>query len=87
MIHARKDYDAIQDPRPSPIAADEPVMLFRAKDTLMPGLLVKYAEMLRLVGADPVMISTVLAHEAAARKWQRQHGCKIPDMPADASRE
>lgn len=85
MIHARTDYDRIQDPAQQ-IGADEPVMLFRAKDVLFPAILAKYADLLRLHHADPFMIETVLAHESAARKWQRQHGCKLPDMPKDAAR-
>lgn len=85
MIHARTDYDRIQDPA-GKIAEDEPVMLFRARDVLMPALLAKYADLLRLHNADQVMIETVLAHEQATRKWQRMNGCKLPDMPPDAKR-
>lgn len=85
MIHAREDYNRIQDPLEIAhgIRMDEPVMLFRAKDALAPVILAKYAELLRLHGADPRMIQTVLAHEALMRKWQRINGCKMPDMPEE----
>jgi hypothetical protein len=86
MIHARKDYDRIQDPA-NKIHEDEPVMLFRAKDVLAPAILAKYADLLRFHNADPVMIQTVLAHEQKMRQWQRMNGCKLPDIPADAARE
>ena len=86
MIHARTDYDRIQDPA-GKIADDEPVMLFRAKDVLFPAILAKYADLLRFHNADQTMIESVLAHEAAARKWQRQNGCKLPDMPPEAVRQ
>lgn len=86
MIHARTDYDRIQDPA-GLIGPDEPVMLFRAKDVLLPTLLGKYAELLRLTGCDQVMIDSVLEHEALVRRWQRMNGCKRPDMPEDARRK
>lgn len=85
MIHARTDYDPIQDPR-GKIGEDEPVMLFRARDVLAPAILAKYAELLRFHHAPPAMIDTVLAHEARMRQWQRANGCKLPDMPAEAAR-
>lgn len=85
MIHARTDYDRIQDPA-GKIAADEPVMLFRAHDVLFPAIAAKYAELLRLHNADQNLIAAALAHESLARKWQRQNGCKLPDMPPEAVR-
>ena len=86
MLHARKDYDRIQDPA-NKIGADEPVMLLRARDVLAPVVLAKYADLLRHHLADPIMITSVLAHESKMRQWQRVNGCKLPDMPADAVRE
>lgn len=86
MIHARTDYDRIQDPE-NKIPVDEPVMLFRAQDALFPALLAYYAELLRLHRCAQPMIDSTLAHEQRTRSWQRQHGCKLPDVPADAVRD
>jgi len=67
MIHARADYNRIQDPavdKPSlapgstPIAEDEPVFLLRARDQCAPAALLAWAYELEtvaakyLVGAD-----------------------------------
>ena len=82
MIHARKDYDRIQDPA-NLIGRDEPVMLFRAQDVLAPVILVKYAELLRQHGCQQGMIDLVLAHEVRMRQWQRDNKCKLPDVPED----
>jgi hypothetical protein len=83
MVHARTDYNRIQDPEKL-IADDEPVMLFRAKDNLAPAILAQYADYLKMFHASQHMIDSVLAQEAKMRQWQRTHGCKLPDMPEDA---
>jgi hypothetical protein len=83
MVHARTDYNRIQDPEKL-IADDEPVMLFRAKDVIAPAILAKYADLLRTLHAAPHMIDCVLAQEAKMRQWQQMNGCKLPDMPEDA---
>lgn len=42
MLHARRDYDRFQDPDEK-IPMNEPVMLFRGQDKLVPNLLRIYA--------------------------------------------
>jgi hypothetical protein len=83
VIHARSDYDRIQDPA-NKIGADEPVILFRAQDALMPAVLAYYADLLRQHRSAQHMIDTTLAHEQKTRQWQRMRGCKLPDMPEEA---
>lgn len=92
MIHAREDYNRIQDPAvnhpamlgdgSTPIAPDEPVMLFRAKDKFAPLIMEFYAGLLK---GDPdaanAMAEAALAHAAKARLWQLRNGSKTPDMP------
>ena len=85
MIHARKDYDRIQDPS-GKIAEDEPVILFRAHDALAPVMIAKYVELLRMHHAEQHMIDTNIVHELRMRQWQRINRCKLPDMPEDACR-
>ena len=96
MIHARKDYDRFQDPAladpsllspgSSPIAADEPVMLFRAKDYTAPRVLLAYADLLIAACAERHMIEAVLRHAVLMLEWQRANPPRLPDMPADAGR-
>lgn len=91
MIHARKDYNRFQDPAlddPSllsegstPIGADEPVMLFRAQDRHFIPLLEAYARLLcadSKAGSD--IVYAVEQHIEQARKWQRNHATKTPDL-------
>lgn len=85
MIHARTDYDPIQDPR-GKIGEDEPVMLFRAKDRLMPHVLEAYRSLLSAASADPTMIDAVALHIARVNKWQLRNRTQTPDMPNDAVR-
>lgn len=85
MIHARTDYDRIQDPA-GLIGEDEPVMLFRAKDRLMHNVLAAYRDMLVQVGAEPHMVESVERHIDRVTHWQVENGTQTPDMPADAVR-
>jgi len=80
MIHARKDYDHIQDPS-GKIAADEPVFLLRAKDVLAPMCLILWAEELITRGGDKEMAGMVADHAAKMIDWQEKNGCKLPDLP------
>ena len=79
MIHARKDYDRIQDPT-GKIAEDEPVFLLRAKDVLAPGILMKWATELVLRGGDKKMAKMVTDHAILMIDWQEKNGCKLPDL-------
>jgi hypothetical protein len=82
MKHARDDYNRIQDPA-GKIGEDEPVMLFRAQDRLMGEVLIKYLELLKQNGAKADIQQAVHEHINATLAWQRQHGCKTPDLPSD----
>ena len=80
MIHARKDYDRIQDPE-GKIAEDEPVFLVRAKDIDAPGTMRDWAERhARRVGYMDEMAIMANSHALLTEKWQAEHGCKTADM-------
>lgn len=79
MLHARNDYNHIQDPK-GKIAHDEPVFLLRAKDKLAPEILNKWADYLEAEGGQPEMIETVRLHADKMIDWQEDNGCKLPDM-------
>lgn len=91
MIHARKDYDRIQDPAveqpelladgSSPIGSDEPVFLIRGKDVLAPDCIRHWAiELERLDGHDPAVVQHALKFADLVQNWQDEHGCKTPDV-------
>jgi hypothetical protein len=83
MIHARADYNRIQDPA-GLIPEDEPVFLIRAQDETSALTVEKWAEYAEQAGADWSIVKAARDHAAAMRGYQRKHGCKIPDMPDPA---
>ncbi len=80
MKHARKDYAAIQDPR-GLIPEDEPVFLLRAQDVTAPAVVEYWVIRARKAGASKNMLDAAKEQVEAMRKWQGEHGIKIPDMP------
>lgn len=81
MLHARKDYDHIQDST-GKIADDEPVFLIRAKDVCAPEAVEAWAAIAQAEGASPLIVSTARQHAQRMREWQEKTGiAKIPDMP------
>lgn len=85
MIHARKDYDRIQDPA-GLIPEDEPVFLIRGKDKVAAAAVEKWADLAESEGADPEIVSTARKHAEVIRAYQARMGSQIPDMPAGAGR-
>lgn len=93
MIHARKDYQRIQDPLYR-IADDEPVFLLRAQDDFFVPMLIDYMKLNDTVFHDtrpPREVQRILVslteHVAMAREWRRTHKTKLPDMPESALRK
>lgn len=82
MIHARKDYDPIQDPR-NKIAEDEPVILFRAKDKWFLFILWFYILILTITGGQKEMIESLKNHSTLSMDWQKKNKTKHPDMPVE----
>lgn len=90
MIHARTDYNPIQDPREKGIAEDEPVFLLRAKDPFFTTMLAQYIALNEMRRGQREITTSLLGHIARAKKWRYQ--CSdpfkmLPDMPLDAERE
>ena len=72
MIHARKDYNRLQDPlaaKDKGIPKDEPVFLLRAQDPLFVPVLTIYATLARLIGCSFNLVQSVYAHIELARLW------------------
>jgi hypothetical protein len=91
MIHARDDYNRMQDPAledPSmlsegstAIGTDEPVCLFRAQDKHMVAVLQAYRSQVELdPDADASIPYSVTEHIYRVKQWQARNGCKTPDL-------
>lgn len=80
MIHARDDYNRMQDPE-GKIGADEPVCLFRAQDKHFIGVLKAYRDLVNSEPPTEGMLESIDAHIALAEQWQAEHGSKVPDLP------
>lgn len=97
MIHARSDYNRIQDPAlndPSllspgsrPIAADEPVFLVRASDANFEETVLAWAEAQDRIDDSADMSETARKHVLLAKNWQHVNGVKTADAPIEALRQ
>lgn len=86
MIHARTDYDHIQDSTGA-IGEDEPVFLLRAKDRLAPFAMMEWARLLKIAGGSDEIVDHVTRWALRMQSWQQENGSKIPDAPSDALRD
>jgi hypothetical protein len=78
MIHARADYNRIQDPS-GKIPADEPVFLIRAQDQLACMAVAYYAELCEKAQL-PDVAAKAKEHAARMAAWPNK---KIPDLPKE----
>ncbi len=80
MLHAREDYNRIQDPL-NKIPEDEPVMLFRAQDTYARAALSSYVETIRNdpnATPEALEVANIVAqHELLFSAWETK---KTPDL-------
>lgn len=93
MIHARTDYNRIQDPAvqdpsllssgSSPIGEDEPVFLVRAKDAAFVDTVLAWMNAHLDAGGDPAMHTAMASHLGRAVSWREKHGTKVADAPHD----
>jgi hypothetical protein len=81
MLHARKSYMRIQDPRSledGGIPANEPVFLLRAKDRAAADTVRFWANLVREMGGAPEMVEAALLQADKMEEWYPQ---QVPDMP------
>lgn len=78
MMHARSDYQRIQDPEEK-IAADEPVFLLRGSDVSAPVAVRAWADAHEAAGGDPVIANAARAQALAMEAWPNR---KVADVPA-----
>lgn len=79
MLHARKDYQRIQDPA-GLIPDDEPVFLIRGQDLAAVPVLRYYLMTAVKVGAKQDLIDAVFGHIKLMEDWQRNIARKTPDL-------
>ena len=79
MIHAREDYNRIQDPEKK-IPDDEPVFLLRGQDRLAPQLVDDWATSLEKITGKNELTLAARGQANAMRRWQREHKSKTPDL-------
>jgi len=77
MIHARKDYNHIQDPS-GQIPEDEPVFLIRGKDMVSGDAVRAWANLAEAAGAAQNILDAAREHASLMDEWP---GKKTPDMP------
>lgn len=65
---------------------DEPVVVFRAKDRLLPKLLKIYRYMCELAGSPVLHLEAIDKAAAAVKDWQAQNPTKTPDSEAHRKR-
>jgi len=80
MLHARPDYNRIQDPLRE-IPQDEPVFLLRGQDVAAPQVVEMWALLAHDAGAKDDIVQAAYEQAQAMRIWQFEHGSKVPDMP------
>ena len=79
MIHARGDYNRIQDPK-NKIGEDEPVFLLRAQDKTAAKVVRYWAAINSVDKVDREIVTKAINHAVAMEKWQKKNGCKKADL-------
>jgi hypothetical protein len=64
----------------TPVPADEPLVLFRAKDKLVPAMLEHYAGLCEQAGSPPEQIQGIRHRLEAVKQWQAANANKV-DVP------
>ena len=81
MIHAREDYNRIQDPE-GLIPEDEPVFLIRAQDPNFPAAVKHYAKLAEDGGAADDLVNACINHAKLGEKFQAENpeAVHTPDL-------
>lgn len=82
MIHAREDYQRIQDPA-GMIPPDEPVFLIRGQDVAGPIAVLCWAHEAQRAGASAKIVTSAKVQADRMMKWQREQKAKVPDLPRE----
>ena len=80
MIHAREDYNRIQDPMHK-IPKDEPVFLIRAQDKVSAAAVRAWGELNEVADGSRELTDAAYDHAFLMEEWQENNGCKPADLP------
>lgn len=61
------------------IPEDEPVVVFRARDALLPDVLADYRRAALLSGCPPEFLESLSALQLRVDQWQATHPTHLPD--------
>lgn len=78
MLHAREDYNRIQDPE-GKIPFDEPVFLIRAQDVVGAEVVRYWARKAYAAGASDDIVKRAYDHANKMDVWSKK---KTPDVPS-----
>lgn len=84
MIHARDDYNRIQDPY-GLIGITEPVFLLRAKDKHTPNTIRHWVKLNQESGNTDPLVNIAATWAEVMENWQKEHGCKLPDITTNSN--
>lgn len=84
MLHARQDYNRIQDPD-NLIPENEPVFLLRASDCIAPAIVEAWAGLAEASGSKKDIVQLARNHAKLMREWQANHGSKVADLTQPVS--
>jgi hypothetical protein len=80
MLHARRDYQRIQDPS-GKIPNEEPVFLLRGQDACAQETMQAWTIAAKRRNVSQEMIDAVQVHIGKVYAWQADHKIKVPDLP------
>src|SRR5689334_6506312 len=68
------------------IGEDEPVIVFRAQDKLLPNVLAHYLQVCTMAGSPRRHLDIILDSVQRVRAWQAEHPTKVPGSDGPAGR-
>lgn len=83
MLHARPDYNRIQDPL-NKIPFDEPVFLLRGQDRTAAALVQAWADVNDKSGGDAAMSEMARVHAAKMEQWPTKKLADLPDSETES---
>lgn len=84
MLHARPDYNRIQDPE-NKIGEDEPVFLLRAQDTVAPEAVRYWASRTYAQGGSFDLTRRAMEQATLMETWQKENSSKVADITPEQS--
>jgi hypothetical protein len=66
------------------IGGDEPVVVFRAKDALLPELLAAYRRMCEDAGSPQHHLDGIVEAQGVVMAWQAEHPTQVPQSAGQA---